>query len=80
MFYLFLAMSREKEDLTKSYDKNPYTNRKFENQWTTQKRHLKLRLRDDCGPMVSLSNNSHPTDVVKPAYRYPTFPLTAKAV
>ena len=33
--------SREKEgDLTHSYDKkNPYTNRKFENQWTTQKRH-----------------------------------------
>ena len=30
---------REKGDLTQSYDNNPYTNRKFENQWTTQKRH-----------------------------------------
>ena len=24
------------EDLTKTYDENPYTNSKFENQWTTQ--------------------------------------------
>ena len=32
-------LQREKEgDLTQSYDKNPYTNRKFENQWTAQKR------------------------------------------
>ena len=23
-------------EMTQSYDKNPYTNRKFENQWTTQ--------------------------------------------
>ena len=31
---------REKErDLTQSYDKTPYTNRKFENQRTTLKRH-----------------------------------------
>ena len=30
----------EKEgDLTQSYDKTPYTNRKFENQRTTHKRH-----------------------------------------
>ena len=29
----------EKEDLTQSYDKSPYTNRKFENQRTTDKRH-----------------------------------------
>ena len=37
--------SREKEgDLTQSYDKTPNTNRKFENQRTTHKRHQKLRL------------------------------------
>ena len=36
-------------DLTQSYDKNHYANRKFENQWTTQKRHQKLRLQNDCG-------------------------------
>ena len=29
---------------------------------------------------VSWSNSSHPTGVVKPVYRYLTFPLTAKAV
>ena len=37
-------------DLTQSYDKNPYTNRKFENQRTTQNRHQKLRLHNHCGP------------------------------
>ena len=42
---------REKEgDLTQSYDKTPYTKRKFENQRTTHKRHQKLRLHNDCGP------------------------------
>ena len=41
----------EKEgDLTQSYDKTPHTNRKFENQRTTHKRHQKLRLHNDCGP------------------------------
>ena len=29
---------------------------------------------------VSWGNESHPADVVKPVYRIPTFPLTAKAV
>ena len=29
---------------------------------------------------VSWSDNSHPTGVVKPVYRIPIFPLTAKAV
>ena len=44
-------VKRKKEgDLTQSYDKNPYTNRKFENQKTTHKRHQKLRLHNDCGP------------------------------
>ena len=32
-----IHINREKEgDLTQSYDKTPYTNRKFENQRTTQ--------------------------------------------
>ena len=48
---LTLYASREKErDLTQSYNKNPSTNRKFENQWTTQKRDKKLQLHNDCGP------------------------------
>ena len=34
--YYCLLVQREKEgDLTQSYDKTPYTNRKFENQRTT---------------------------------------------
>ena len=45
------VIRREKEgDLTQSYDKTPYTNRKFENQRTTHKRHQKLRLHNDCVP------------------------------
>ena len=45
------VIAREKEGyLTQSYDKTPYTNRKFENQRTTHKRHQKLRLHNDCGP------------------------------
>ena len=41
-----------------------------------------LRLNNDCGPTSDgqLSNNSHPTGVVKPVYGYPTFPYTAKVV
>ena len=43
--------SRETEgDLTQTYDKNRYTNGKFEIQWTTQKRHQKHRLYNDFGP------------------------------
>ena len=83
---MHLIFTREKErNLTWSYDENPYTNRKFNNQLTTQKRHcytlpkhfdyttIAHRLRT-----VSWSNNIHPTGVVKPMYGYSTFPLTAK--
>ena len=60
-----LSNSREKErNLSQSYHKSPYTNRKLNNLLTTQKRHKKNfhyttivdRLR-----AVSWSNNSHPT-------------------
>ena len=44
-------MQREKErDLTQSYDEMPYINRKFNNQFTTQKHHQKLRVHNDCRP------------------------------
>ena len=74
---------REKEgDLTQSYDKTPYTNRKFENQRTTHttppKTLITQRLRTDLGRSVGVTSN--PTGVVKPVYGIPTFPLTAKAV
>ena len=74
-------MSTENEgDLTQSYDKTPYTNRKFENQRTTHKRHQKLtqRLRTDLRRSVGVT--SHLAGVVAPVYGYPTFQLTAKAV
>ena len=46
-----LGWWREKErDLTQSYDESPFTKRKFNNQYTTQKRHQKRRLHNDCGP------------------------------
>ena len=83
MFTISKMNSREKEgDLTQSYDGSPYTNRKFNNQLTTQKRHKNFdyttiadRLRT-----VNWSNNGYQTGVGKTVYGYPTFPLTAKAV
>ena len=80
---IFLSKVREKEgDLTQSYDKTPYTNRKFENQRTTHttppKTSITQQLRTDLGRSVGVTSN--PTGVVKPVYGIPTFPLTAKAV
>ena len=54
------VLSREKEgDMTKTYDENPYTNRTFENQLKTQKRHQKnsitQRLRTDLGRSVGVA-------------------------
>ena len=64
----------EKEgDLTQSYDKTPYTNRKFENQRSTQtppKTSITQRLRTDLERSVGVTN--HPTGVVKPVYGYLT--------
>ena len=38
--------------LTQSYDKSPHTNRKFENQCTTRKRHQNVDyIYNDCGPI-----------------------------
>ena len=58
---------REKEgDLTQTYDKNPYTNGKFENQWTTQnippKTSITQRLRTDLGRPVGV------TTVIQPVW------------
>ena len=49
---------------------NPYTNRKFKNELTTQKRHQNFDYTTivDWLGIVSWSNNSHPTVVVKPVY------------
>ena len=78
----FKIRGEEKRDLTQSYDKSPYTNRKFNNQLTTQKRHQNFdystivdRLR-----MVRWSNNGQQLDMVKSLKGCPTVPLTATAV
>ena len=76
-------MKRKERDLTKFYDENLFTNRKFNNQSQKNKnatknfdyRTIAKRLRT-----LSLSNNSNPTGVVKPVYGNQTFQLTAKAV
>ena len=77
-------MSSEKgRDLTRSYDKSPYTNRKIQKaKWQHENATknfdyttIAYRLRT-----VTWGNDSHPTGVVKPVYGIPTFPLTAKAV
>ena len=62
--------------LTRPYDENPDTNRKFNNRLTTQRRHqnsdytmIADRLRT-----VSWSNNNHPTGVVKPGLKGTNLP------
>ena len=78
LIYIF---SRENEGyLTLSDDKNPYYNRKFESQSTTQNAIKNFDYTMIAARTVSMSNNNHPPDVVKPVYGYPTFPVTAKAV
>ena len=73
----FTILKEKEGDLTKSYDKNPHTNRKFENQWTIQNatENFDYTTIADQIRTVSLINNSHPTGVVKPVYGYPTFQL-----
>ena len=81
---LSVKLAREKgRDLTQSYDKSPYTDRKIQKATWQHKNDTKNfdyttiadRLRT-----VSWDNDRHPTGVVKPVYGIPTLPLTAKAV
>ena len=66
---IFVSNGREKGDLTQSYDKTPYTNRKFESkgQHTNATKHFDYTTIADRLKTVSWSN-SHPTGVVKPVY------------
>ena len=76
------GLQRQKgRDLTQSYDKSPYTKKMSRGKVTTQTTPKKFdhtaiadRLR-----MVSWSNSSYPTGVLKPVYGRQTFPLTATA-
>ena len=68
---------------SKSYDKSPYTKRKFQMGTWQHKNAIKtLDYTTIAGPLrtVSWSNTSYSTGVDKPVYMIPTFPLTAKAV
>ena len=75
-------VSEKGRNLTHSYDKSPYTDRKIQKARWKHKNATKNfdyttiadRLRT-----VSWDNDSHQTGVIKPAYGIPTFPLTAKA-
>ena len=82
-FINYIEQVREKEgDLNQSYDKTPYTNRKFynpkDNTQTPPQNSITQRLRTDLGRSVGVTSDQ--TGVVKPVYGYQTFPLTAKAV
>ena len=79
-----IHMTRETgRDLTRSYDKSPYANRKVQKAKLQPKyvnknfdyTKIANRLRT-----VSRSNDSHPTGVVKPVYEIPTFLPTTNAL
>ena len=79
-----LKSKREKgRDLTQSYDKSPYTDRKNPKSNVTQKNATKnfdyTTITDRLGT-VSWSTSSHSTGVVKPVYGRSTLPLTATVV
>ena len=81
---LSISGLREKErDLTQSYDKSPYADRKIKNATWQQKYATKnfgyTPIADQLRT-ISWGNDSHPTAVVKPVYGIPTFHLTAQAV
>ena len=71
------------KDLTQTYDKSPYSNRKFKKaKWqhkSTTKNFEYITIVDRLW-LVSWSNDSCPTGVVKPAYGIPLFPLASKAM
>ena len=53
MQIILLESSNQREkgrDLTQSFDKSPYTDRKIQKQRDNTKRHQNLRLHNDCGP------------------------------
>ena len=80
--HLSMLLRQKGGDLTKSYDKSPYTNRNFKRaKWKHKQRHKKGRLNSIADRLRtgSWSNYSHPTGVVNLVYG-PTFPLPTTAV
>ena len=81
LFNLYNIVWEKERDLTQFYNESPYTNRKINNQLTTEKRFKNFNYTtiSDWLRTVNWSYN-YPTGVVKPIYGYQTFPLTATAV
>ena len=81
---LSVKLARETgRDLTQSYDKSPNTDRKIQKatwQHKNDTTNFDYTTIADRLRTVSWGNDSHPTGVVKPVYRIPTFPLTTKAM
>ena len=75
-------VEKKEKDLTRSYDKSPYTHRKIEKAtWQHKQRHQNFDdTIEDSLRTVSWSNSSHPTAVVKPVNGCPTFQQTATVV
>ena len=68
-------------DLTQSYDKSPYTQRKLEVANSQHKNATKtFDYTTITDRLKNVNYDSNPTGVVKPVYGFPTFPLTTKAV
>ena len=78
-------ITREKgRDLTQSYDKCTYTNRKIQKaSWqhtkTPPKTSITQQLQTDLGRSVGVTADN-PAGFVKPVYVHTTFPLAATAV
>ena len=65
--------------MTKSLTRTEYSQKQSDNTKTPPKTSITQTIADRLN-MVSWSNDSHSTAVVKPVYGIPTFPLTAKDV
>ena len=81
---LFDCMYREKDrDLTQSYAKSPYTDRKIHKatwQHKNANKNLDYTTIADRLRTVSWGNDSNPTGVVKPVNEILTLPLTTTVV
>ena len=81
---LYYTLLWEKgRDLTQSYDKSPYTDRKIQKatwQHKNATKNFDYTTIGDRLRTVSWGNDSQPTGVVKQVYGIPAFLLTAKVV
>ena len=78
--YRFESKSKRLRDVTRFYDKRPYTNKNPKRKATTLKRHQNFDYTTiaDRLSTVSLSNDSYPTGVIKQV-RYPNIPTNHKS-